>query len=140
MAGTVVEVEEHDGFSWIWMNRPERRNALSLEHLLALRDAFGSLGRAGTVVRILGVATGTAALTMTAKLLADQGVDKSQVEKAKEGAKEGATSSVGTLLSGIGAGITGIFSPNGRSSALLHAPAATTTRPACTGPWSVSTW
>ncbi len=44
------------------------------------------------------------------KFLADQGVDKSQVEKAKEGAKEGATSSVGTLLSGIGAGITGISS------------------------------
>jgi drug/metabolite transporter (DMT)-like permease len=42
--------------------------------VLALRDAFGSLGRAGTVVRILGVATGTAALTMTAKLLADRGV------------------------------------------------------------------
>lgn len=41
---------------------------------LALRDAFGPLGRAGTVLRILGVATGTAALTMTAKLLADQGV------------------------------------------------------------------
>ena len=44
MAGTVVEVEEHDGFSWIWMNRPERRNALSLEHLLALRDAFAAVG------------------------------------------------------------------------------------------------
>ena len=42
--------------------------------VLALRDAFGPLGRAGTVVRILGVATGTATLTMTAKLLADQGV------------------------------------------------------------------
>jgi drug/metabolite transporter (DMT)-like permease len=42
--------------------------------VLALRDAFGPLGRAGTVVRIFGVATGTAALTMTAKLLADRGV------------------------------------------------------------------
>lgn len=42
--------------------------------VLALRDAFGSLGRRGTVIRILGVATMTAALTMTAKLLADQGV------------------------------------------------------------------
>lgn len=41
---------------------------------LALRDAFGSLGRAGAIVRIVGVATGTAALTMTAKLLADRGV------------------------------------------------------------------
>ena len=41
---------------------------------LALRDAFGPLGRAGAVVRILGVATGTAALTMTAKLLSDRGV------------------------------------------------------------------
>jgi drug/metabolite transporter (DMT)-like permease len=41
---------------------------------LALRDAFGSLGRAGSIIRILGVAFGTAALTMTAKLLADRGV------------------------------------------------------------------
>ena len=41
---------------------------------LSLRDAFGSLGRAGSIVRILGVAFGTAALTLTAKLLADRGV------------------------------------------------------------------
>ena len=41
---------------------------------LSLRDAFGPLGRAGSIIRILGVAFGTAALTMTAKLLADRGV------------------------------------------------------------------
>lgn len=41
---------------------------------LALRDAFGTLGRAGAIARIVGAACGTAALTMTAKLLADRGV------------------------------------------------------------------
>jgi len=40
----MVEVEARDGFTWIWMNRPERRNALSLDHLVALRDAFVAVG------------------------------------------------------------------------------------------------
>ncbi len=42
--------------------------------VVALRDSFGPLGRAGSIVRIVGVAIGTATLTMTAKLLADRGV------------------------------------------------------------------
>lgn len=44
------------------------------------------------------------------QFLTDQGIDKEQVEKAKEGAKEGATSSIGTLLSGLLSGIAGISS------------------------------
>lgn len=54
MSAAMVEVEEHDGFSWIWMSRPERRNALSLEHLLALRDAFVAVGESGARGVVLG--------------------------------------------------------------------------------------
>lgn len=44
------------------------------------------------------------------QFLTDQGIDKDQVEKAKEGAKHGATASIGTLLSGLASGIAGISS------------------------------
>jgi hypothetical protein len=40
----------------------------------ALRDAFGLLSRRGAVVRIILAATGTGLLTVTTRLLADQGV------------------------------------------------------------------
>lgn len=44
------------------------------------------------------------------KFLTDQGIDEEQVENAKQGAKEGATSSIGTLLTGLASGISGISS------------------------------
>jgi len=44
------------------------------------------------------------------QFLTDKGVDQQQVEKAKEGAKQGATSSIGTLLTGLASGIAGISS------------------------------
>lgn len=39
-----VEVVREGPFTWIWMNRPERRNALSLGHLEALLAAFREVG------------------------------------------------------------------------------------------------
>jgi enoyl-CoA hydratase/carnithine racemase len=39
-----VLVERAGPFVWVWMNRPERRNALSLDHLAELRDAFAEIG------------------------------------------------------------------------------------------------
>lgn len=42
--------------------------------------------------------------------LADKGVDKEQVEKARDGAKSGATASIGALLNGLTSGIAGISS------------------------------
>lgn len=42
--------------------------------------------------------------------LADKGIDEQQVEKAKEAAKQGATSSIGTLLSGLASGVAGLSS------------------------------
>jgi len=44
------------------------------------------------------------------QFLSDKGVDQEQVDKAKEGAKEGATHSIGTLLTGLAAGIGGLSS------------------------------
>lgn len=42
--------------------------------IYALRDAFGTLGRRGSVVRILLTATGVGLLTVVTRLLADDGV------------------------------------------------------------------
>jgi hypothetical protein len=42
--------------------------------LMALRGAFVDLGRRGTVVRVLGAAIGTGLLTVTGRLLGDEGV------------------------------------------------------------------
>jgi enoyl-CoA hydratase/carnithine racemase len=39
-----VLVEREGAYAWVWMNRPERRNALSLDHLAELRDAFAAIG------------------------------------------------------------------------------------------------
>lgn len=39
-----VLVDREGAFVWVWMNRPERRNALSLGHLTELRDAFAAIG------------------------------------------------------------------------------------------------
>jgi len=41
-----VVVERAGDLVTIWMNRPERRNALSLEQMRALRAAFAEIGRA----------------------------------------------------------------------------------------------
>lgn len=45
MAYDNVLVERDGRFATITMNRPERRNALSLTHLEELRDAFGEIAR-----------------------------------------------------------------------------------------------
>jgi predicted PurR-regulated permease PerM len=44
------------------------------------------------------------------QFLADKGVDQEQVDRAKEGAKKEATSSIGTLLTGLASGISGLSS------------------------------
>lgn len=41
---------------------------------------------------------------------ADQGIDQQQVDKAREGAKSGATDAIGTLLTGLLSGISGLSS------------------------------
>lgn len=53
MSGTVV-VEREGPFTWVWMNRPERRNALSLDHLRDLRDAFREVGESDALGVVLG--------------------------------------------------------------------------------------
>lgn len=42
--------------------------------LLALRDAFGAMGRRGSIIRIVGAAAGTGFLTVMARALGDAGV------------------------------------------------------------------
>ena len=49
-----VEVVRDGAFAWVWMNRPERRNALSLEHLRDLRDAFAAIGESDARGVVLG--------------------------------------------------------------------------------------
>jgi enoyl-CoA hydratase/carnithine racemase len=44
MANDMVLVQRHGPFATITMNRPERRNALSLEHLRELKAAFEQVG------------------------------------------------------------------------------------------------
>ena len=45
MAWKNIELRAQDGIAVVTMNRPERRNALSLEHLEELIDCFTALGR-----------------------------------------------------------------------------------------------
>ncbi|MBK5224405.1 MAG: enoyl-CoA hydratase/isomerase family protein [Acidimicrobiia bacterium] len=59
MSDPLVTVERDDATVTIWMDRPERRNALSLEHLRALTDAFAAAGAGdatGVVLAGRGVA------------------------------------------------------------------------------------
>src|SRR6476659_7382056 len=49
-----VLVEREGPFAWVWMNRPERRNALSLDHLAELRDAFAEIGESDARGVVLG--------------------------------------------------------------------------------------
>jgi enoyl-CoA hydratase/carnithine racemase len=49
-----VEVVRDGPFAWIWMNRPERRNALSLEHLQDLLDAVRTVGESDARGVVLG--------------------------------------------------------------------------------------
>src|SRR3954469_19377935 len=49
-----VLVEREGPFVWVWMNRPERRNALSLDHLAQLRDAFAEIGESDARGVVLG--------------------------------------------------------------------------------------
>lgn len=44
MAGRNVEVHEHGEFTTVLMNRPERRNALSQDHMEELIEAFRAVG------------------------------------------------------------------------------------------------
>jgi enoyl-CoA hydratase/carnithine racemase len=48
-----VLVERDGDVATVWMNRPERRNALSLEHLVELRDAFAEVGESDALGVIL---------------------------------------------------------------------------------------
>src|SRR5436190_23329058 len=49
-----VLVEREGPLVWVWMNRPERRNALSLDHLAELRDAFAEIGESDARGVVLG--------------------------------------------------------------------------------------
>jgi enoyl-CoA hydratase/carnithine racemase len=49
-----VLVEREGPFVWVWMNRPERRNALSLDHLTELRDAIAEIGESDARGVVLG--------------------------------------------------------------------------------------
>jgi enoyl-CoA hydratase/carnithine racemase len=49
-----VEVVREGPFAWIWMNRPERRNALSLDHLRDLLVAFREVGESDARGVVLG--------------------------------------------------------------------------------------
>jgi enoyl-CoA hydratase/carnithine racemase len=54
MATRHVEVVRDGAFVWIWMDRPERRNALSLAHLQDLLDAFRTVGESDARGIVLG--------------------------------------------------------------------------------------
>src|SRR5438046_2210551 len=45
MAWKNIELQSSDGISTITMSRPERRNALSLEHLEELIECFAGIGK-----------------------------------------------------------------------------------------------
>lgn len=49
-----VEVVREGSFAWVWMNRPERRNALSVGHLRDLLDAFRTIGESDARGVVLG--------------------------------------------------------------------------------------
>jgi enoyl-CoA hydratase/carnithine racemase len=49
-----VEVVREGPFAWVWMNRPDRRNALSLGHLQDLLAAFRELGESDARGIVLG--------------------------------------------------------------------------------------
>jgi enoyl-CoA hydratase/carnithine racemase len=49
-----VLVERDGEYATIWMNRPERRNALSLEHLVELRAAFTEVGESDALGVVFG--------------------------------------------------------------------------------------
>ena len=51
---STVEVVRNGPFTWVWMNRPERRNALSLEHLQDLLGAFREIGESDARGVVLG--------------------------------------------------------------------------------------
>jgi len=51
---TNVEVVRDGPLTWVWMNRPERRNALSLEHLEDLLAAFREVGESDARGVVLG--------------------------------------------------------------------------------------
>jgi enoyl-CoA hydratase/carnithine racemase len=54
-SGTDGVLVERDGdVVTIWMNRPERRNALSLDQMVALRDAFAAVGEGDARGVVLG--------------------------------------------------------------------------------------
>jgi enoyl-CoA hydratase/carnithine racemase len=54
-SGTDGVLVERDGdVVTIWMNRPERRNALSLDQMAALRDAFAAVGEGDARGVVLG--------------------------------------------------------------------------------------
>jgi enoyl-CoA hydratase/carnithine racemase len=47
-------LERREGFVTIWMNRPERRNVLTLEHMKELTRAFSEVGDSDAIGVILG--------------------------------------------------------------------------------------
>jgi enoyl-CoA hydratase/carnithine racemase len=49
-----VLVEREGPFAFVWMNRPDRRNALSLHHLTELRDAVAAIGESDARGVVLG--------------------------------------------------------------------------------------
>jgi enoyl-CoA hydratase/carnithine racemase len=49
-----VDVVRDGPFVWVWMNRPERRNALSVELLHALLGAFRDIGESDALGVVLG--------------------------------------------------------------------------------------
>jgi len=48
-----VLVERDGEYATVWMNRPERRNALSLEHLIELRSVFSEVGESDALGVVL---------------------------------------------------------------------------------------
>jgi len=49
-----VEIVREGAFAWVWMDRPERRNALSLDHLQDLLAAFRAIGESDARGVVLG--------------------------------------------------------------------------------------
>lgn len=55
-----ILVETHDRIAYVTMNRPERRNALSLEHMRELTEALKAIGTDQTIAVVIVRANGSA--------------------------------------------------------------------------------
>lgn len=90
MARAHVETEIKDGVGWLWLNRPDKRNALSYDMWLDIPDAATELDEDDTVRCVVVAGRGSAFtagidLAMLASLRPTEGSHASQSAQVREG-------------------------------------------------------